>query len=559
VGWAISRDIANLGFVIIMIVMAVATIVRYERYSVKLLPILIAAAILVNFSLTIAGVFIDFADTVSDAFYSRFNSEHITDALAGAFNPQRLLLTDENPPPPDPADQGNAFSDFSAAVLMGIAGAVFNVIFLAIAALSMVALALMLLYRYIYLSIILVLAPIAWLFWVFPDLKSHFSDWWKNFIKWVFFLPAVTFFLYLAVETASALGKTPMFTQGSIFSASGFAGLMSNGAQMIVLAGLLLGGLIAAQSMSIAGASGAIGLATKAKDATLGAAGKFAKTKATNVGRRVLAGGVDTEGKTRFERWGASKAGKIPLFGAALTGLAGMSARARINNKKDLEDAQKKTENRSGEEATNILNRQLTRGIAMSDADLAAWGIRAAEKQKWSDIKPEVQKRIIDAVKRTNSQDKLLNNAPHLYQDFGLDPDRGKAAGKAVGKYLQDASKIDASYLRYQNPTTQQFDNNISINLRNSHISQLANSGTREQRQVVADAVKDTLGQNLLTAIEQATNNITAAKGSGNAAQLQTAKDALGLLVQNFTDDEKKAYNVYQNIQSNVNWSDVAW
>ncbi|MGC9603246.1 MAG: hypothetical protein ABSF47_02135 [Minisyncoccia bacterium] len=559
VGWGICRDIANLGFVLIMIVMAVATIVRYEKYAVqKLLPLLIGAAILVNFSLTIAGVLITFSDSLSATFTDKLTASTITDALAGAFNPQRLLLRDtDNPMPPDPASQGGALTGFSSAVLIGISGLIFNIVFLAIATLSMATLALMLLYRYVYLSLLLVLAPLAWLFWVFPDLKYLFTDWWKNFIKWTFFLPASTFFLYLAVQSATALGKTQMFG-GGIFTTSGLASIMSQGAQMIVLTFLLLGGLIAAQKLGIHGADGAMKLAKKGKDATLGAVGRYGRTRATNVGRRVLAGGVDTEGKTRFERWGASAAGRVPIVGAALTGLAGMSARARINNKKDLEETQKKTENRSGEEATNILNRQLTGGTLMSDTDLAAWGIKAAEKQKWGDVKPEIQKRIIDAVKRTNSQDKLLNNAPHLYQSFGLDPDPGKAAGKAVGKYLQDASKLDPGYLRYQDPTTGTYDNNIAINLRNSHIVQLANSGNEGQRQAVADAVRDVLGANLAR-MDGLLNDITAAKATGNAATIQAAKTALNAAIGNLPTDEQKAFNVYQNIQSNANWSGVRW
>jgi len=322
VGWGICRDIANLGFVLIMIVMAVATIVSYEKYAVqKLLPLLIGAAILVNFSLTIAGVLITFSDSLSATFTDRLTASTITDALAGAFNPQRLLLRDtENLPPPDPASQGSAFSDFSSAVLISISGLIFNVVFLAIATLSMATLALMLLYRYVYLSLLLVLAPLAWLFWVFPDLKYLFSDWWKNFIKWTFFLPASTFFLYLAVQSATALGKTQIFTKGGIFSTSGFASVMAQGAQMIVLTFLLLGGLIAAQKLGIHGADGAMKLAKKGKDATLGFAGR----KALQYGSYPLRRKTAAEGsKSVAERLtDAASTAKNPVSRFMLGGLA---------------------------------------------------------------------------------------------------------------------------------------------------------------------------------------------------------------------------------------------
>ncbi|TSA45142.1 hypothetical protein D4R51_02430 [bacterium] len=276
IGWTITRDVANLGFVLIMIIMAVATIVRYEKYAVqKLLPLLIGAAILVNFSLTISGVFLNFSNVVSNTFLSKLTINNMGDAVAGAFSPQRLLLKDtENPFPPDPSEQGSMASDLSTAFVLSIVGSVFNILFMTIATFSMAVLALMLFYRYLVLSFLLVITPLAWLFWVFPDLQHLSTKWWNQFLKWVFFLPASTFFLYLAVEAALKMKDIGMSTGGNFTGA--LASIVAQGGQMIVLAGIMLGGLIVAQSMGIAGAAGAMKLATKAKDATLGFAGRKA-------------------------------------------------------------------------------------------------------------------------------------------------------------------------------------------------------------------------------------------------------------------------------------------
>ena len=282
IGWTICRDIANLGFVLIMVVMAVATIVRYEKYSAKqLLPILIGAAIIVNFSLTISGVLINFSNILSNTFTSSFSSSGannmgIVNDIVEAFGPQRLLLKDtDNPSPPDPASQGSDLTGFSAGQLISITGSIFSVVFLAIATLSMGTLALMLLYRYVMLSILLILAPLTWMFWVFPDLKSLFNKWWDKFITWVFFLPATTFFLYLAIQAARAMDNSQIFGSGSNFSGL-ISDIMKQGAQMVVLTGLLLGGLIAAQKMGIEAAGGAINLAKKAKDGALSFTGRKA-------------------------------------------------------------------------------------------------------------------------------------------------------------------------------------------------------------------------------------------------------------------------------------------
>jgi hypothetical protein len=76
VGWTIMRDIANLGFVLFIIIIALATIVRFRDYEAKqLLPRLIGAAILVNFSLAIPSIFINFSDVLSNYFLNKIGLE----------------------------------------------------------------------------------------------------------------------------------------------------------------------------------------------------------------------------------------------------------------------------------------------------------------------------------------------------------------------------------------------------------------------------------------------------------------------------------------------------
>jgi hypothetical protein len=280
VGWTISRDVANLGFVLVMIIMAVATILRYEKFSAKsLLPKLIGAAIIVNFSLTIAGVFITFSNSLTNVFLNGKMSGDMVAAIDNAFGPQKLLLPPENPPPPDPSQQGSAAGGVTAAVLTSIAGLVFTTLFTALAAFVMIVLAFMLMVRYIYLSFLLIVAPLVWLFWVFPPLNKLFGEWWSKFLNWVFFAPAVTFFIYIALTSAKFLGSVSIST-ASFGSALETA--FSQGAQMLILGGIMLGGIIAAQSMGIAGAGAAIKLAQGAGNK----AKKWAQDTSTRVAQR---------------------------------------------------------------------------------------------------------------------------------------------------------------------------------------------------------------------------------------------------------------------------------
>lgn len=298
VGWRIVRDVANLGFVIVIIAVAVATMLRLESYGAKkLLVRLITAAIIVNFSLAIAGVVIDFSHVITRFFLEdglgASNAIQLMDSVGGAFNPQRFMLETPDPAPPDPSEQTGFFTTFSTAVLVGLAGLGFSIIFMLIATLVVGALALMLLIRYVALSFLLVLAPLAWLFWVIPALQGQFHKWWSKFLEWTFFAPAVSFFIYLAIAAAKALGEEPLAAIPGLDGV--LESVISQGAQMVVLSGIMIGGLIVAQNMGIAGAKGAMGLATRAQKGAQAWAGK----QAARMGTRPLRG----EGGRKVTEW----------------------------------------------------------------------------------------------------------------------------------------------------------------------------------------------------------------------------------------------------------------
>jgi hypothetical protein len=324
IGWTISRDVANLGFVLVMIIVAVATIVRYEKFSAKsLLPKLIGAAIIVNFSLTIAGVFITFSNSLTNVFLNGKMSGDMVTAIDNAFGPQKLLLPPENPPPPDPSQQGSAAGGFATAVLTSIAGLVFTTLFTALAAFVMIVLAFMLMIRYVYLSFLLIVAPLVWLFWVFPPLNKLFGEWWSKFLDWVFFAPAVTFFIYIALTSAKFLGSVSISTSGSVGSI--LETTFSQGAQMVIMGGIMIGGLIAAKSMGIAGAKGALSVAQKAGKGLRTGFSNYAKQQGGRLGAKVL-----NKGPGRAARLALLKTGRRLRGVGANSGKIGKTLSAPI-------------------------------------------------------------------------------------------------------------------------------------------------------------------------------------------------------------------------------------
>ena len=345
VGWVIMRDVTNLGFVLVIIVIGFSTILGFKTYGMQaLLPKLIAAAILVNFSLTIGNVIINFSQIMTNFFYQKLDSSigdnpltsggKITTIISAAFGPQRLLMEDENPIPPDPEEEAGGIARFGAAFLTSLGGIFFSIIFTFLMAFILFVYAGMLFARYLYLSFLLLISPIIWLFWIVPSFQSYWSKWWSKFFSWTFFAPASAFFLYLALTAAENLGKKELAV-GTDFL--GLGGTMQNGAQMAVLGGLLVGGLVVAQQMGIAGAAGAIGLAKNVGKKTAGymgnktwegAKGGFGVGNAINTFKaEKAAGSGGGKASAKAVGFGSFKQAAGTVGNAATFGLAKSAAR----------------------------------------------------------------------------------------------------------------------------------------------------------------------------------------------------------------------------------------
>jgi len=451
IGWRIVRDIANLGFVLAIIIIAIATIVRYEEYGTKkLLPKLIAAAILVNFSLTIGAVFIDFSNTLTNFFISKSSSGGdafgLVTNLANGFAPQKLLQHAGN--------EENFTNSYEGIVTKGIAAVISlfaAALFTFISALSLLGIAIMLLVRFMYLSVLLLVSPIIYLFWVIPDTQSVWKSWWNSFLKWVFNAPILTSFLYLTVISTKALGDW-----GRGFAAAAGSKIYDSTSltpeiliiigNSIIMTGLLIASLTIANSLGIAGATTAYSLASKAGKSAKGWALNKSKNTAKSVGRKMVTTGMDAEGKTRLERLGA-KYGNNKYVGRIITGISGVSSGAKATEKKSVDEYTKEVDKRTGDDAVNIINRAKT----MTDGELAAWSIKALKEGKLEDIKKNGDlDKCLQALRKTGSGDKVIEAAPQLAGMFVDQKDKDKVAAaeaKATMKLNEVPKNMDNNFL----------------------------------------------------------------------------------------------------------------
>lgn len=321
-GFSISLSVANLAFVLGIIVIALATILRIENYSIKkMLWKLVVMAILVNFGLVIMAPIVGFSNSLTQYFLNCINPagggctqttssvssfNNFAQTMAGKFNPQAMFAGVPNP------TQGTGIKTAPFGLITGAAdipiGAalvplfslVFTVVDFVLIVFVLGAFIVMLMIRYIYLAILAILLPFAWASWVFPSFSSMYSKWWNKFLQWTFFAPIFMFFLYLALATiggsnnADALNSTDYVGNGNMlfnailnFFGSGIQPIITNLLQEMVLGGLIIGGMIAADSMGVKFAGSAVKVAQNGGKAIQGYVSKQSKKAGRATFRKV--------------------------------------------------------------------------------------------------------------------------------------------------------------------------------------------------------------------------------------------------------------------------------
>lgn len=281
--------IANLAIVVSIVVIAFMVMLRRGEAG-KLLTRFIIVAILINFGYTIViDLVIEPVDLITRSIVQATNFGPTT--FAGAFVPQDFniggIFGDERVlSPPEgssiPIDAENELAGLGFNVTVSIASVLFSIAFLVIGTIVLFGFAGVLFIRYIALGLLIILLPIAWVSWIFPNLKvagGHpFGQWWSSFIKWTLFAPISVFFFWLAVKS---INQDALNVPQTNFAAAAGAVI----GDMVIVIGLLVGGMIVAQKMSIIGAGAIVGQAKKV--------GVYARKQATDrISREVAKGTV---------------------------------------------------------------------------------------------------------------------------------------------------------------------------------------------------------------------------------------------------------------------------
>ena len=281
-GWVVVRDLCNMFFVVILLIIAFATILGQEEYGAKkMLPKLIMAAVLINFSKLICGLMIDVSNVVMLTFVNAFSSigaGNILDVL-GIADVTKIAVTSD-----------------SGAVTFGmiVSSYIFGLIYVVIATVVVAAMLAMLVIRLVMIWILVVLSPLAFFLQAVPGKgASYAGQWWSKWTSNLLVGPIIAFFLWLSFAALQNSSSPLVATDNADLannnaniasSTSGMAtqaGTPAAMAKFVIAIGMLLGGMKIAQEVGgeAGGAMGKVfskgkGLATAAGIGALAMGGK---------------------------------------------------------------------------------------------------------------------------------------------------------------------------------------------------------------------------------------------------------------------------------------------
>ncbi len=287
-GWSITRDIANMFFIGVLLMMAFATILGAEKYSYKgQLTGFLIMAVVVNFSRTIAAFLIDMSQVVMLTFVNGFN-EAAGGNFADAFHITQLMQL-------QPVDDSTGHQAWSVVIALLLA-----LVMVTISLGVVIIMTVVLTVRIVYLWLLIVISPLAFFTRNVPGdaASGYYKKWWSMFTKQVLVGPFMAFFLWLSL---AAVANNTLTSDGFPSTGPGGEALTTvNGdasaefkqteiQSFIIAICLLLGGLQMSKELS----STAVGWGSSIAKGAGGLVKKGAKSLAKGATRVSLPGTLD--------------------------------------------------------------------------------------------------------------------------------------------------------------------------------------------------------------------------------------------------------------------------
>lgn len=349
VAWRILRDIGNIVLIFGFVALGITVILDVKWYGggTKMLPVLLIAALFLNFSLFAAEAVIDVGNLFATEFYTQINggapsapvdysstsvsNEGISNAVMNQLGLQAFYNAG--------VAQGDNGSNVSSIFQNGhpfIIGFMAILIFL-IASFVFFSLAFILIARFVVLVLLIIIAPIGFAGLAVPKLEGQATRWWSTLFSQTITAPVMLLMLYVALAVitdaqfltgfgvgGSGSGASNVAQNawlGAVTSATGtnIGGLASVLLSFLVAMGLLLAVTMLSKSLGAIGGQWAtktagamtFGATRYAAKYGAGRAGALAAGTAGFAGRRTLGRGFNAAA----ERWKTSSLGRKAFIG----------------------------------------------------------------------------------------------------------------------------------------------------------------------------------------------------------------------------------------------------
>jgi len=211
--WSTFRDLGNIVFIGVLLYIAIRTILNVgNNFNTKRILIrLVIVALFVNFSLFATKVVIDTSNVVALQFYNSIQVEDCGEEngcnISHFFADVTNISSVQSPAAIEAIENGGSTEDANFKILIA---RILGIVFLSVTGFVMAAMAFLLLVRFMFLILLMIASPLAFIAFVLPSTSKMGEKWVQALFNQSFFAPILFAMIYivavLGLELASGLG-----------------------------------------------------------------------------------------------------------------------------------------------------------------------------------------------------------------------------------------------------------------------------------------------------------------------------------------------------------------
>lgn len=520
VAWGVVRDIANMGFIFVLLWASIKLILGTGGDTQRLIVNIIIAAILINFSLFFTKFAIDITNLLALTFYGAIAPDAVVggaDSVLnsgisnGVMDALRINSIWEN---------NGLISDekvFMVSLLSSVVLLITSFIF--------VAITVMLVVRFVVLIFVLILSPIAFVSGVLPGLDDVKKQWQNALIGQGFFAPIFFLLMYITLSISKGISASfPGTGYGSVFGATSESGLDPGAIPILINFAVIVAFLLTSLVQAKSWADKAPGGVNKLTKWAMGATGNLTAGTAGWLGRQTVGRGAAALANNQFLKESESKgsmAARLTLAASRKTGSASFDARA-TSTYENLGEATGVSFGKAGGKGgwTDIKKKKveeqekIAKGLGPDDET-----IRRAEM-------------ALEKAKPGAAKAKAQENLDQLKGLEGADLEKRKEALRASNPEIIREGEIDQELTKAKSDLAAATDSGVRINLSNK-IAEIERRKEEQKKKADAERAKIDAMEKIDSASKRRKNNyaefleknwLANAEGYGVAAAMKIRK-----------------------------------